>query len=167
MRCDEVTARLDAYLAGELPPARRAEIGSHVETCSDCRRTLDRARRLASLLVETPVPPVPSHFAERVLVETRNRRKRKATAWSIRTWWLTFPAPMRAAAAAMLLVGAGIGMAFGWGAAPVPRSTASAQAEQGDSVFAGYGLDALGDAPDGSLAESYLALLDGRNGEGR
>ena len=163
MRCDEVTTKLDAYLAGELPPARRAEIGSHLEVCSDCRRALDRVRRLASLLAETPVPPVPSRFAERVLVEVGNRRKQKAPAWSIRAWWLTLPTPMRAAAAAMLIAGAAIGAAVGWGASPASTT----QARQKDSVFAGYGLDALGDTPDGSLAESYMALLDGRNGEGR
>jgi anti-sigma factor RsiW len=167
MRCDEVIASLDAYLADELPSAKRAEIGAHVEACSDCRRVLNRARRLASLLAGTPAPSLPERFSERVLARARNRREQKAAAWSIRVWWLTFPAPMRAAAAAMLLAGAAIGIAFGWGAAPAPWSAASAQAEQDDSVLAGYGLDTLGDAPDGSLAGTYFALLDGRNGEGR
>jgi len=54
-------------------------------------------------------------------------------------------------------------MVFGWSAAPV----SSAQVKQENGLFAGYGLDTLGDAPNGSLAEGCLALLAGRNGEGR
>ena len=67
----------------------------------------------------------------------------------------------------ILLVGAMSGVIFGWSAATVPQGTTLTQAEQTGNLFAGYGLDVLGDAPDGSLAGSYLALLDGRNGEGR
>lgn len=167
MRCYEVTAKLDACLAGELPPARRAEISSHIEACSDCRRALGRARRLTSFLVETPTLPVPGHFAERVLAQIKRRHALKSPAWSIKTWWGTLSTPMRAAAAAMLVVGAAIGMALGWGTSPLPQSTANTQAWQEESVFTGYNLDTLGDAPDGSLAKSYLSLLDGRSGEDR
>jgi anti-sigma factor RsiW len=163
MRCQEVIANLDAYLVGELSPAMCAEVGLHVETCNDCQRALDRTRRLASLLAETPVPPVPDHFAERVFARVKNRRVQKARTWSIRTWWLSISAPMRAAAAAVLLVGAISGMIFGWSDSRVPLD----QAGQKDVELAGYGMDTLDDAPDGSLANSYLALLAGRNGEGR
>lgn len=167
MKCNEVIALLDAYIAGELSPDKRAKVDLHVETCDDCLDVLERAKRLESILSETQVPPVPDHFASQVLVETKNRRKRKASAWSIKSWWRTFPAPMRAASAAILLTGAVIGMAFGWKTAPVSSSAALVQVEKGEPVLAEYGLDALGDAPKGSLAESYQALLEGRNGKGR
>jgi anti-sigma factor RsiW len=167
MRCDEVMDKLDAYLAGELPPARHMEVDLHVGACNDCRRVLERAQRLGSLLAETSVPPVPYHFAERVLSLTMNGHKQKVPAPSVKAWWLTFSMPMRAAVAASLLVGAMSGAILGWSASRITLSRATAQTRQADSVFAGYGLDILGDAPDGSLAESFLALLDGRNGECR
>lgn len=167
MRCHEVIARVDAYLAGELPEARRAEVTLHVEACNDCRRVLERAQRLESLLAKTSVPPVPDRFAEWVLSRAVKRRKQKTPSWSVKTWWLTVSTPMRAAAAALLLVGTMSGVILGWNASRTTSPGATAQARQADSVFAGYGLDTLGDAPDGSLAEGYLALLDGRNGEGR
>jgi len=159
--------KFDAYLANGLAATVRAEVDAHVDTCRACRQALDRAKRLASFLAETPAPPLPDRFAERVLARARELRARQTPGWSIRAWWSAFPAPMRVAAAAMLLVGTAVGMILGWGDAPVSQNTALTRAEQTSGLFAGYGLDALGDAPDGSLAESYIALLDGRNGEGR
>ncbi|MBI4871546.1 MAG: hypothetical protein HY814_08260 [Candidatus Riflebacteria bacterium] len=158
---------LDACLAGELEPASLAEAGRHLEACSDCRTSLARARRLASLLAEAGTPPLPERFAERVLARVMERRRQSAQVWSIRAWWRTLASPLRAAAVAMVLVGAAIGGGLGWSMSPVPPASTSFPAQQAADLFAGYGLDAMGDAPDGSLPRIYLALLDGRTGEDR
>jgi len=163
MRCDTVIVKLDAYLAGELPHAIRVEVAVHVQGCVACRNALDQAQRLASLLSEIPTPPVPDCFTERVLARIKNQREQETPARSIRAWWLTLSAPMRAAAAAMLLLGTTAGVVLGWSTAPVPQNAALVQAEQTSDLFAGYGLDSLGYAPDGSLAEGYMDLLGGGN----
>jgi len=62
----------------------------------------------------------------------------------------------------VLVFGLGVGSYMGWSG---QRSTSQAAIAQSESLDA-YNLDSLGDAPDGSLAGSYLALASGRNGEG-
>jgi anti-sigma factor RsiW len=167
MRCDEVASNLDAYLAGELPPGVRVEVEAHMQRCAACRRVLERAERLSVLLAGTPAPPVPERFAERVLASARSRKEREVAAWSIRAWWLTLSTSMRVAAAAALLVGATLGLVVGWNTAESPgRANAGPLAAKADPL-GGYSLDYLGDAPDGSLAASYLSLVAGRGGEGR
>jgi hypothetical protein len=73
---------------------------------------------------------------------------------------------MRAAAAAMLVVGLLAGLAMGWNTVQAPAAKPSAQAAPQGDPLAGYNLDYLGDAPSGSLADGYMALLSGLNGEG-
>jgi len=53
-----------------------------------------------------------------------------------------------------LVIGLGLGSFMGWSA---KRSTSQVMIAQSNSLDA-YNLDYLGDAPDGSLASSYLAL---------
>jgi len=74
---------------------------------------------------------------------------------------------MHAAAAAMLAVGLGVGLAIGWGARPAAPQVSTSSAAAGGDPLAAYKLDYLSDAPDGSLAGTYLALLTSPNGEGQ
>jgi anti-sigma factor RsiW len=49
LSCQELVAFLDAYLAGELPPARREVFDWHLAVCTDCRNYLDSYRRTIEL----------------------------------------------------------------------------------------------------------------------
>jgi NhaP-type Na+/H+ or K+/H+ antiporter len=72
---------------------------------------------------------------------------------------------MHAAAAAVLVVGLAAGLALGWAARPATRQAQEdSQAMALTTALAAYNLDYLGDAPGGSLADSYLALLTNRKG---
>jgi hypothetical protein len=74
---------------------------------------------------------------------------------------------MHAAAAAVLVVGLAAGLAIGWAAQPAARQIAATPATAAVDPLAAYKLDYLNDAPDGSLAGTYLALLTSPNGEGQ
>jgi len=169
MRCREVTTRLDAYVGGELPSALAAEVESHLASCESCRLALDRLRRLAAVLGQTLMLPVPAGFALKVMAEARTRAARRpaVAAWNPFQWWKMGSVPMRAAAAAVLVVGLLAGLAMGWNAVQAPAAKLSAQAAPQGDPLAGYNLDYLGEAPSGSLADGYMALLSGRNGEGK
>jgi anti-sigma factor RsiW len=168
MRCKDVTTRLDAYVVGEIPSALAAEVESHLASCESCRLALDRLRRLAAVLGQTPMPPVPAGFALKVMAEARTRAARRpaVAAWNPLEWWRAVSVPMRAAAAAVLVVGLLAGLAMGWATVQAPTAKLSAQAAPQGDPLAGYNLDYLGDVPSGSLADGYMALLSDRNGEG-
>jgi hypothetical protein len=117
------------------------------------------------MLKQSRMPPVPNGFAERVMAAARQGRTVKPAivlSWNPVAWRLS--APMRAAVAAVLVVGLGLGIFMGRGAWR-GRDLSGAVA-QSDPV-AIYNLDYLTDAPNGSLAKSYLALVSDQNGQGR
>ncbi|MBN1210684.1 MAG: zf-HC2 domain-containing protein [Myxococcaceae bacterium] len=45
---------LTAYIDGELPPARRAEVEAHLGTCAGCQSTEALLRRTVARMVELP-----------------------------------------------------------------------------------------------------------------
>lgn len=49
-----IDAWLDAYLDGELSPARRATLATHLTGCDTCRQALDSRRALSARLQEWP-----------------------------------------------------------------------------------------------------------------
>ena len=165
MRCEDVKTKLDAYLAGELPPRISEDIDGHLANCPPCREARARLRQLAETLWQLRTPPVPDGFAERVMMAARERqtvRPAIVVSWNPLAWRLS--APMWAAAAAVLVVGLGLGIFMGRGASREPSPvSAAAQADP----LAIYSLDYLTDAPNGSLAQSYLTLVSGQNGQGR
>ncbi len=50
MGCEEVREALDAYALGALTPEEARAVEEHVAGCSDCRKLLDEANHVASLL---------------------------------------------------------------------------------------------------------------------
>jgi O-6-methylguanine DNA methyltransferase len=47
MRCTSARTRLDAFRTAELEPSELQEVSVHIETCGNCRRSLDAIRGLA------------------------------------------------------------------------------------------------------------------------
>ncbi len=175
MRCDEVLNQLVAFSSGELPADVRQVVQAHLAECAACRAELSRLDALAGVLAGTRSPPVPAGFAARVTAAARRRQDApsarlrqgyggQVAPWNLLRWWRLTSGPMHAAAAAVLIVGLTVGAVMGWASAPpiAPAETAA----QTDPVDA-YQVDFLGEAPAGSLADSYLALVSGRNGEGQ
>jgi anti-sigma factor RsiW len=98
--CVEFAEELVAYLDGEQPPAEHARIEQHVGTCLNCRRELERLRRVRTLLGALPAIE-PSAAFQDALWQRLNvtsppvRRQRRTLVWG---------APALAAAAALALV---------------------------------------------------------------
>jgi anti-sigma factor RsiW len=72
MRCSSFEPLLDAYVDGELSPARRAKVAAHVESCSECSELLAELRVIDGLLLAPrQVEPAPN-FTFRVMAEARS-----------------------------------------------------------------------------------------------
>jgi len=91
---------LTAFVAGELAPAERARVAAHLESCADCRQTVQESRAvLVGLAAGRPVPP-PIDWGRygadlRARVESGRRR----------SWWTRpMPAVLAAGAATAVLL---------------------------------------------------------------
>ena len=151
MHCTEVRDRLSACLDGELPEAENQETAEHLRVCAACNAALEQMRKADSLLDADVPPPVPHGFADRVMVAAK-AKERRPTSMPVPLW----RALLRIAAA--VLIGLGIG---GWMASDLWRDSEAPTATDQTDVAEAYNLDALADAPDGSLADSYLSLASG------
>ena len=167
MRCENVRLKIDAYVAGELPPKAQFDFEEHLKTCEGCRHAAATVRRLTELGRTVAVPPVPEGFAQRVHALARQRAAGRAPAlnWSLLAWWRMVSVPMRAAAAAVLVIGLATGVLMGWNTWQAP-ATPPPQVSLVDPL-APYNVVYLTDAPDGSLAQGYLALVSGAAQEGK
>ena len=167
MRCEDVLKQLTAFSSGELPVDVRQAMQAHLAECAACRAALAEVDALAGILAGAQPPPVPAGFAARVTAAARQRQEvEPLVAWNPLRWWRFVPAPMHAAAAAVLVIGLAVGLVMGW-TTLLASQAPPAQATAGADPLDAYNLDYLGDAPSGSLADSYLALVSGRNGEGQ
>ena len=168
MRCEDIRDKLDAYSSGELPQDQKGQVALHLESCGQCREALDRLRRLALVLGEAQLPPMPAGFADRVIARSRSRSasSQSVASWNPFLWWRGASLAARTVAVATLAVALVSGLAVGWNTAQRSPGRDSGSASSAGPL-AGYSLDYLSDAPDGSLAASYLALVSGRSGKER
>jgi anti-sigma factor RsiW len=167
MRCEDVLKQLTAFSSGELLADVRPAVQAHLAECAACRAALTHVDALAGVLTSTQTPPVPAGFAARVTAAARQRQEAEPlVVWNPLRWWRLVPAPMHAAAAAVLVIGLAVGLLMGWTTLPASQAPPAQAAAPADPLDA-YNLDYLGEAPSGSLADSYLALVSGRNGEGQ
>jgi anti-sigma factor RsiW len=64
--CDELVDLLYDFLAGELPPARRADVEQHLRVCPPCVACCETYRITVHLARRLPCPPPPPDVLERL-----------------------------------------------------------------------------------------------------
>jgi anti-sigma factor RsiW len=84
MTCQERRAAFLSYLEGELAPAERAELDTHLAGCAACRDALAAERRLSEQLAALPPTPVPGDFEARF--HARLAREAAAAPRGLRAW---------------------------------------------------------------------------------
>ena len=162
MNCRTAQSKLNRYLDGELPVRDRDHVERHLRECPSCRSELERLRVVADAMATLPEPPeVPAGFAERVVNRAAQDMGRRGQALM---FWQSVSPPMRIAAAAMIVLGVCLGALMSRdllrGRDPAPDVAVT-------ELDTSYGFDYLTDAPEGSLADSYLALAAGADGGGK
>ncbi len=91
---------LTGYVTNALPPAGRARVAAHLDTCADCRRAVEEGRAvLADLATGVPAPP-PIDWG-RYRAELRARVQARPR----RAWWARpMPAVLAAGVATAVLL---------------------------------------------------------------
>lgn len=170
MRCDTVRKKLDRATRQELAPRLWESIKAHLRECEDCRRHLARQERLAAVLMSVPEPPtVPEGFGDRLIAAARQRQSACRPLPRLRRRigrrWPLAPFGTKVAQVAAIAGGLLLGVAMGQQTWQSVHPTTTKQISQADPL-AVYELDYLGDAPGGSLAQSYLILTAASNNNG-
>jgi len=127
MDCRTCEAMVDAYVDGELSARDSAAFEAALATCPDCRRRLEAARDLSSLLRGLPIDPAPDLLRARIERDLRAiaGRPRERLRW--------------AAIAAGLILALGLGWLGGALTGQGGRHT--------DEVIAGYLRVAMAETP--------------------
>jgi anti-sigma factor (TIGR02949 family) len=87
MNCEEADRFLDAYLDGELDPAKRAELEQHLAGCAECQQKLDRLRQFREFFTaNAPHYPAPPELKGKVLARIEVRRRSTLTALVRQPW---------------------------------------------------------------------------------
>jgi mycothiol system anti-sigma-R factor len=112
MSCAETRELLSAYVDGELPPDRAAEVADHLASCAACAReyesTLETVRALREGLVRHRAPDV---LRARVRAAIREERPEALPAPPLRrAWRAPWRVPWRAVAAALVVAVASSGL---------------------------------------------------------
>lgn len=111
---DNYTDQLSDYLDGELTPPQRAELEAHLETCRDCRVTLDELRsviaRAATLPSRPPATDLWPGIEPRLSQRGRGASVSAFRARPARRFSFTLPQLAAAGIALMVMSGGGVWM---------------------------------------------------------
>jgi anti-sigma-K factor RskA len=106
MECQRDPEYIAAYVDGELGPAERADVETHLAACAPCRELAAAEQRLGELFaaLEPVEPPgdFEARFWARIAREREAARKPSAWAWLWSARWLSVG--VGAAALALLLL---------------------------------------------------------------
>ncbi len=166
MNCQDMQNRISDYLDGRLSRAERDLVKTHLIECPFCSAALAEVDPVANVLLRSEDPVVPPDLADNTMAAaSRLVRRNQPAAWSLLSWWRLAPLSMQAAAVGVLVIGLSLGRILGKSVAtsPEPATATMTQTEPIDI----YQLDYLEEAPSGSLADSYLALIMASNGGGQ
>ena len=87
MNSDEADRFLDAYLDGELEPAKRAELEEHLASCSECREKLRQLSQFRTFFTaNAPRYPAPPELRNKVLAGLAVRKKSNIIALGRQPW---------------------------------------------------------------------------------
>src|SRR5260370_15655153 len=87
MNCDEADRFLDAYLDGELEPAKRAELEEHLAGCTACQEKLRRLSQFRSFLTaNAPHYPAPPGLKNNVIAKLEVQKKSNIIALARQPW---------------------------------------------------------------------------------
>ncbi len=120
LKCSFCRKNLSAFLDGELGPQERRQVELHISDCADCRREMERLRKMVRLVGGMERPEVPAQ-----LWEATQRKLATSSDQPIRIWVFRKPmwavAPAAAAVLMMLLYFAGGQLFFsGYKAETIP-----------------------------------------------
>ncbi len=121
--CSQIKTRLGRYHDGELPPAERLLVESHLPGCRLCSQQLEEIRQFSTAFQRALVTPtVPVALAHRIMAQARVQAAANSSAWDPLGFWRGWSFSMRFAAVAVSAAACYIGLVIGSASLPSSRS---------------------------------------------
>lgn len=160
--CKAVRQQTSAYIDGELPEARAAEVRAHLSRCDECGEYRDDLVALRGLLDVPATVRADEGFTARVLARVHEREHESALTRLRTAVWRPMPG-WAAAAAIALAVALGSGLA--WVSAPDPAP--QPQLADAGAVAEEFGLDAFLPLSEDSVGGAYVQVAWPQDGGAR
>jgi hypothetical protein len=87
MNCDSVTERLSALLDGELASEEEKAVRAHLDSCADCRHTLEQLREMVDAVKDAPPLRAPKGFRDQVMASVASERTERDRVSKARLLW--------------------------------------------------------------------------------
>ena len=145
MRCLKAHKLLSPYMDGELHPAKREALESHLKECDGCRAEFESLQKLQALFGHTEKYSAPYGFATRVTAAAGARSKGRA---ALAPWFVK----LAEAALFALIISAGVLSGDFLSGRLMPEKTAS--------LTSSLSLEIFDPAPPESLGGVYLAMME-------
>lgn len=160
--CRAVREQISAYIDGELPEARAAEVRAHLSRCDECAEYRDDFMALGGLLDVPATVRADKDFSAGVLARVHEREEESALARLRRAVWRPMPG-WAAAAAIALAIGLGSGLAWVSGPDPAPPPRVA----DAGAISQEFGLDAFKPLAEDSVGGAYVQVAWPQDGEAR
>jgi len=152
MNCAAIRNKLSALEDGEVAPALRFEIETHLAVCSDCRQAQSELHHLWQVM-EAAIPPPPRpDFSQEIMGRLTVKKESRLINWG-RAFGFMFPTPT--VMAVIVVLGLLIG---GWVGRTAMEGKATIATAQGQAAVL-EAMDVFTPVPKGSLAQSYILLV--------
>ena len=167
MLCKYVKQKLDRYVQGDLPDSDRKKIAQHINGCKNCADSLFRVRKFEGLFKNTPLPPIPEGFTERLIQLARQRQnlQQKSRPKVIQLLeWFDQTGFKKSVAAAGVVVGLSLGLLMGLQTSMQSHKRKAAnQISNNSELIDTFRLDYLTEAPENSLSRVYVQMINSAN----
>ncbi len=160
--CERVRRDISAYLDGELPEARAAEVRAHLSRCDECAEYRDDLMALGGLLDVPARVQAEEDFTANVLARVHEPEGESALARLRRAVWRPMPG-WAAVAAIALAVALGSGLAWVSAPDPAPRPRVA----DAGAISEEFGLDAFRPLSEDSVGGAYVQVAWPQDGGAR
>jgi len=156
VNCEHTRGLLNAYLDGQLAPARRAQVAEHLRECAGCARALAALEGVNRAIGALDGMAVPDGFSQRVRQAAESARVLGLESAQRRVH-LFGNVLTRVAAVVMAAAGLAVGMAMGGTLAG--SNGYAAVSDAAESEVLALQTDVLSAVPEGSVSDVYLAFV--------
>jgi hypothetical protein len=158
MKCAQIRKYSERYKDGDVSPAMRVKIDTHMTTCEACKASFEDIKAIGEMFAQTAAPAIPEGMLDAILEKvgrkTHENEIKREEEYTLAGWWATARPSVRIAYSLVLVFLMSVGIYMGgdlWKNKPV-----TAVAVRYDNDYPG--IDAFLPMQPGSIENTYFEM---------